>query len=546
MKADVYGALPAEAAAAWPDQSAVHFKGLDITFSQLDKAIDVAARGLMALGVEAGDKVALLITNRPEFIVALFATFKVGAVAVPLNTRYRENDLAFVLGFSESKVLITVDRSGPVDYLSIVSAALPEVTAGKTGKTFDKFPHLEHVVVVGGLPPAGALSWSQLNGKAAAISPEQLARRAESVKPTDTALIIFTSGTTGTPKGVMHNHSALRACRDRAVLWGLKPGDCTIAYLPMFHVYGLGEIIFAAMVAGMRQIVMDTFDPHEALALIGEHKVEIIHGFDTHYADLMKALDQKPYDITSLRFGTFPSGSEGSIPIARAAQKRLCPTVTGSGMSEAWGWVTSGSLTDTEEQRCDTSGRAMPGIECRIVDPATGVPVPDGTTGEIVYRGYSIMQGYMRDPEATARTIDADGWLHSGDQGVMYPGGFVRFMGRYKEMLRVGGENVSPVGVENELMTLVPAIDQVAVVPYPDERLNEVVVAYVTAKPGAKLVPDEVMAACRGKIASFKIPRHVLLVDQLPMTASGKVQRTLLRQRALADVPQSQEHRADR
>ena len=546
MKAEVYGALPAEAAAAWPDQSALYFKGKDITFSELDRAIDVAARGLMALGVEAGDKVALLVTNRPEFVIAFFAALKVGAVAIPLNTRYRENDLAFVLGFSECKVLITVDRSGPVDYLSIVSAALPEVSTGKKSRTFDRFPHLESIVVVGGAQPPGTLSWNQLNDKAAEVSAEQLARRATSVRPTDTALIIFTSGTTGTPKGVMHNHSAMRACRDRAVLWGLRPGDCTIAYLPMFHVYGLGEIIFAAMVAGMRQIVMDVFDPHEALALIAEHKVQIIHGFDTHYADLMKALDEKPYDLSSLRFGTFPSGSDGSIPVARAAQKRLCPTVTGSGMSEAWGWVTSGSLTDTEEQRCDTSGRAMPGIECRIVDPVTGVPVPDGTTGEIVYRGYSIMQGYLRDPEATARTIDADGWLHSGDQGVMLPGGFVRFMGRYKEMLRVGGENVSPVGVENELLTLVPAIDQVAVVPYPDERLNEVVVAYVTAKAGKALEPDDVVAACRGKIASFKIPRHVLLVDQLPMTASGKVQRTLLRQRALVDVPQSQESRADR
>ena len=539
MKADVFGAVPAEAAEHWPNRSAVYFKGADHTFGELDKAVDQVARGLMALGIASGDKVALLITNRPEFIIAVYAVFKIGAVAVPLNTRYREQDLGYAVGFSECKLLIMVDQSGPVDYLSIIANVLPEVKAGKQVRDIDRFPFLENVVVIGNGQLPVSISWEQLIERGNDVAPELLAGRARAVRPSDTALIAFTSGTTGNPKGVMHNHGALRACRERAKLWTLKPGDCALNYLPMFHVYGLSELVIGSMIAGVRQVVMEAFDPCEALELIEQQRVQIIHGFDTHYSDLMRALDQKPRDVSSLVFGTFPSGLESSIPVAREVQTRLCPTVTGSGMSESWAWVTKSVLSDTEDQRCATSGTPMDGIEILIVDPVTKKSIPNLVPGEILYRGYSLMQGYFRDPEATARTIDSDGWLHSGDQGLMRPDGFVRFLGRYKEMLRVGGENVSAAGVENELMSLVPEIDQVAVVPYPDARLNEVVVAYVVPKPGSNLKAEKIQSACRGKIASFKIPRHVVFVDELPMTASGKVQRTILRERALTDIPGS-------
>jgi fatty-acyl-CoA synthase len=544
MQDDIFGALPAEAAARWPDKIAVHFKGADHSFAELSEAVDGVARGLMALGIERGDKVALLITNRPEFIVAVYAVFKIGAVAVPLNTRYREKDLAYVVGFSECKLLIAVDGSGPVDYLAIIANVLPEMKVGRLVKDIDRFPYLENVVLIGNKQRPAGISWQQLIASGVGVPPERLAERANAVRASETALIAFTSGTTGNPKGVMHNHSALRGCRERIALWGLQPGDCALNYLPMFHMYGLSELVIGSMIAGIRQVVMEAFDPHQALDLIEQQRVQIIHGFDTHYQDLMRALEQKPRDVSGLKFGTFPSGLDSSLPVAHAAQVRLCPTVTGSGMSESWAWVTMSTLSDTEDQRCTTSGKPMDGIEILIVDPVTNKPVPDMVPGEILYRGYSLMQGYFRDAEATARTIDSDGWLHSGDQGLMRPDGFVRFLGRYKEMLRVGGENVSAAGVENELMSLVPDIDQVAVVPYPDPRLNEVVVAYVVTKSGATLPPEDIQNACRGKIASFKIPRHIVFVDELPMTASGKVQRTILRERALSDIPNSQIDRA--
>ncbi|HEX7922467.1 MAG TPA: AMP-binding protein [Bradyrhizobium sp.] len=544
MESEVFGNLPAQAAARWPNSPAVWFKGVDHSFAELDAAIDEAARGLIALGIAPGDKVALLITNRPEFIVALYAVFKIGAVAVPLNTRYRERDLAYVVGFCECKLLISVDRSGPVDYLSLIAEMLPAVADGQKDGGTGSFPHLRHLVVIGSERPAGCLIWGELIARADAVSRGQLAARAAGVRASDTALIVFTSGTTGNPKGVMHNHSALRGCRERVARWRMQPGDCALNYLPMFHMYGLSELVIGSMVAGVRQVVTEVFDAGEALDLIEQQRVQIIHGFDTHYQDLMRALDAKPRDLSSLKFGTFPSGTEGSVPIARAVQGRLCPTVTGMGMSESWAWATMSTLADDEDQRCMTSGRPLEGIEIMVIDPATRAPLPPTVPGEILYRGYSLMQGYFRDPEATARAIDSNGWLHSGDQGVMHPDGFVRFLGRYKEMLRVGGENVSAAGVENELMSLVPEIGQVAVVPYPDPRLNEVVVAYVVGSPGASLRAETIQNACRGKIASFKIPRHVIFVDELPMTASGKVQRTILRDRALTDVPNSAIERA--
>lgn len=544
MNPEVFGALPAIAAERWRDRVAISFKGADLSFGDLDDAVDRVARGLMALGIGRGEKVALLVTNRPEFIVAVFAIFKIGAVAVPLNTRYRDKDLAYVLEFSECKLLIAVDQSGPVDYLSIIGNVLPAAGVQAQVGVAGRFGKLDSLVVIGDRRLPGSVSWVELIAAGADVAPAALAERAGAVKPSDTALIVFTSGTTGNPKGVMHNHGPLRACREHARLWPMEPGACALNYLPMFHLYGLSELVIGCMIAGVRQVVMEAFDAHEALALIEAQRVQIIHGFDTHYADLLRALEHKPRDVSSLVFGTFPSGMDSTIPVAREVQKRLCPTVTGSGMSESWAWVTLSTLADSEEQRCSTSGRAMDGIEVRIVDPATRQAVPHMVPGEILYRGYSLMQGYYRDPAATARTVDADGWLHSGDQGIQRPDGFVRLLGRYKEMLRVGGENVSAAGVESELMSLVPEIGQVAVVPYPDARLSEVVAAYVVVKPGANLQAEQIQSACRGKIASFKIPRHVVFVDELPMTASGKVQRTILRERALTDVPRSDEVQA--
>ena len=262
----------------------------------------------------------------------------------------------------------------------------------------------------------------------------------------------------------------------------------------------------------------------------------MLHGFDTHYKELAEAHAQKPREVSSVRTGICAAGMSSSTPIARRARALFGPLVSGYGMSEIGVGVAIGALDSTEEQSCEASGYPAPGYEFRIVDPGTGADQPPSAPGEILARGYTLMHGYYRKPDATAAAIDAEGWLHTGDMGILRPDGHLRFLGRYKDMLKIGGENVDPMEVEAFLMAH-PAINLAAVVSYPDARLSEVGVAFVRGEPGHTLTETEVLAHCRGRIASFKIPRHVIFVDDFPMTGSGKIQKVKLRAQALDRLP---------
>jgi len=535
-KASRIGDLPGAAAALWPDAAAVSYYDRHLTFAQLSAGIDRAARALLARGVGPGDTVGLWVTNRPEFIIAFYAALRIGAVAAPMNTRYREHDLAYVVRMAEVKLLFVVERSGPVGYADILKAVVPGFDGQHFTGPAPSFPHLRDIVVIADTTSDAPASWERFLADAARTSDEAFGKAVAAVRAEDPALIIFTSGTTGNPKGVLHDHAFLRNIRERHEAWPLRAGDSVLNYLPMFHLFSMAEMVFGALCMGVRQVVMDTWEPERVVRLIESERIAGIHGFETHYADIMRAQERVRADLSSLRFGGFPSGMESSNAIALRAEQELCPVATGMGMSESGCYICVATLADSVEQRCTTSGKPMDGIECRIVDPQTGAEQPAGVEGEILFRGYTVMKGYFRNPEATAQAIDAEGWLHSGDRGYLRPDGFLQFLGRYKEMLKVGGENVSPAALEQELSALVPSIEQVAVVGIPDARLAEVPVAYVVAKPGMTCGIEDVQARCRGKIASFKIPRHVVLVDSLPMTASGKVQRVMLRDRAMAEL----------
>ena len=530
-----FGDLPAEAARRWPNGIAVSFRNTRLTFRDLDKQVDRAARALLARGVRKGDVVGLWMTNRIEFPIAFFAAMRIGAIVAPMNTRYREHDVAYALRLAECRLLFVVEQSGPVESAAMLKAVLPGFDGARIEETPD-FPHLKDIVVIADEPGDTSGSWARFLADAERVSTDELETAAASVTPVDIALIVFTSGTTGNPKGVMHNHSIVRNIRERHEKWPIRAGTAVLAFLPMFHLFGMSDNLLAGLLIGSHQIIMDLWEAEEALRLIETEKVAGLMGFETHYADLLRAQARLRRDLSSLRFGGLPAGMANSNAVAAEVQKALCPTVSGWGMSETGCYVFMSDLDDTQEQRCTTSGRPMPGLEVRIADPVTGTAQPDGVEGEILARGYTIMRGYFRDPEATAHTIDADGWLHSGDRGFLRPDGFMQFLGRYKEMLKVGGENVSPAALEQELSALVPSIEQVAVVGVPDARLMEVPCAYVVAKPGMDCSLADVQACCKGKIASFKIPRYVIQVDSLPMTASGKVQRVALRTRAVDEL----------
>ena len=528
------GSLPERAARRWGAREALYFNGRRWSFTELSRSVDRLARGLLALGVRPGEKVALWMVNRPEFIEAMFAVTKIGAILVPINTRLRTEDTAYILGQSDSTALLIADRSGPVDYLGMVKELAPSLRAGAVRE--ERFKHLRLVVSAGEAPRAETVHWSAVQAAGDAVDPATLRARADAVDPDATAFFMYTSGTTGFPKGAMHDHAIVRNLVDRGFRMAITPTDTIMMYLPLFHLFGFSDGALMSMVTGARQVLTETFDPAESLALIEQERATIIHGFDTHYKELMEAHERSPRDVSSVRTGILATGMSSSVPIARKANKMFGRLLSGYGMSEFGVGAALSALDSTEEQCTEASGFPAPGYEIRVVDPVTGQDQPDGVPGEILVRSYMTMHGYFGKPAETAQALDRDGWLHSGDMGVMRADGHLRFMGRYKDMLKIGGENVDPMEVEAFLMSLV-GINLAAVVSYPDARLSEVGVAFVKREPGHSVTDAEVLAQCRGRIASFKIPRHVVFVDDFPMTSSGKIQKVKLREEALRRLP---------
>jgi len=527
------GTLPQRAAARWGAREALYFKGRRWSFAELSAGIDRLARGLIGLGVEPGEKVALWMVNRPEFIEAMFAVMKIGAVLVPINTRLRTEDTAYILGQSDSSVLLIADRSGPVDYLGMVRELAPSLRAGAPNE--GRFKHLR-LIVSAGDPHPETLAWTAAQAAGDRVDDAALVARAGAVEPDATAFFMYTSGTTGFPKGAMHSHAIVRNLVDRAFRMAITPADTIMMYLPLFHLFGFSDGVLMSMVTGARQVLTETFDPDESLALVERERATILHGFDTHFKELMEAHARSPRDVSSVRTGILATGMSSSVPIARKARTVLGRFLSGYGMSEFGVGAALSALDSTEEQCTEASGFPAPGYEIRVVDPESGRDQPPRVPGEILVRSYMTMQGYYGKPAETAQALDRDGWLHSGDMGVMREDGHLRFMGRYKDMLKVGGENVDPMEVEAFLMSLA-GINLAAVVSFPDARLSEVGVAFVRREPGTPLTDAEVLAQCKGRIASFKIPRHVIFVDDFPMTSSGKIQKVKLREEALKRLP---------
>ena len=534
-KSRILGNLPGEAARHWGQRPALTFQGRRWTFSEQAAEIDRVARGLVALGIQPGEHVCIWLNNCPQWVFLMFALAKIGAVQIPVNTRFRTADLAYVLKQSNSTTLITHDVSGPIAYLDMVRELVPLETAqGTQGISSAEYPHLRRVIVNAETPQAGTVSWADLLAGAAVVPQTQVDARAQAVTADDTVFMMYTSGTTGFPKGVLRNHSFIQNQVDRIGRIGTTKHDVFINYLPLFHIFGYVDGPLMSVLVGNHQVLMETFDADAALDLVQSERGTQVHGFETHLKDLSDAQLRRPRDLSSLRAGIFAVGMQSAVPVARRAGTVLAPlqTVTAYGMTEVGQNSLLGDLNSTEEQRCETSGYPSPGYQVRVVDPQTGADQPHGVQGEIVMKTYAMMQGYYNQPEATAKAFDAEGWFHSGDAGYTRPDGYVRLLGRYKDMLKVGGENVDPMEVEGHLLSH-PGVAKVAVVGFPDERLNEVPVAFVQPVPGAGLTPEAVIEHCKGKIASFKVPRRVVLVEDLPMTATGKIQKAKLREEAL-------------
>lgn len=525
------GGILAEAAARWGDREAFSFAGERWTYAEFDAATNRVAKALIASGVRPGERVALWMTNRPEWLFLMFAIARVGACIVPLNTRYRTDDVSYTVRQSRSATLVTLDRSGPIDYQGMLAASMPRIARGAAGLDVETYPDLRRIVVVGGPPRlAHASAWETFLADGDTVSDADLEARARAVDPEGLMMICYTSGTTGHPKGVMHSHRPIRNTHERGAIMGYTPHEVHMNYLPLFHIYGFSEIAMMCVLFGSRHVMMDVFDAEHALDLAETEGATVLHGFEAHWLDLLTAQTRRARNL-KVRIGTLPSGVESTIPIAERVQDVFCPTISGFGMSEVWAFVGVSNPSHTREQRVHASGVPMIDYEFRVIDPETGKDQPPDVAGELLVRGYAVMKGYWDQPQATRETIDSEGWIHTGDVARLRADGHCVFLGRYKDMLKVGGENVSPAEVEAYLRTM-PELMDAAVVAYPDPRLSEVPVAFVIRKPGESVAAETLLGRLRGKIAGYKIPKHVIFCDSYPMTASGKIRKVELREQA--------------
>jgi fatty-acyl-CoA synthase len=522
-----YGSLTIDAARKWPSRTALEYEDRRWTFAEVDDEVRKVAKALINFGVAPKSHVGIWITNRPEFIFLFFAIVRIGAVAVPLNTRWRQSDLQSGMEVVDLDYLFSETRSGPIEYEKILAAAVAESSADCRRLSFDR------VVTLAEPEHTSARSWDQFVAGASNIADALLDERTRAVSPDDLCTIIFTSGSTGRPKGVMLSHRGIRSATDRATMLGMTRNDIQINYLPLFHNYSLAWITIQNMITGASQILMHRFDAEEVLRLITTRKVTMLHGFEAHFYALVGAMEAHPhrYDLSSLRVGSHSVGSESGLALIRKVQTMFCRTLSGYGMSETWSAVTCDHPQDLAmEDACHAVGYPLPGVELKIVDLHTKKELPEGRSGEISVKATSMMLGYYRNEPETRKAVSDTGWLYTGDAGFIRPDGRLRYLGRYKDLIRVGGENVDPTEIEALLMN-VEGVQQAVTVAAPDEQLTEIVAAAIVPLPNYD--PDQIVAAIQsafaGRIASFKVPKRFKFLDQIPITGSEKVDRMKLR-----------------
>jgi len=505
------------AAERFGDRSALEDGDLRLSFRELADAGLRAARAFLAAGVEPRDRVAIWAPNVAEWVVAAIGLQSAGGVLVPLSTRFKAAEAGYVLRRSGARLLCTVGEFLGVDYAALLAG--------------EDLPALREIVTLRG-GSANATPWSDFLARGERMPAHHARERALAVAPGDLSDIIFTSGTTGNPKGVMTTHGQNLRVFD---VWsrgaGIREGDRYLIVNPFFHTFGYKAGWLACLQVGATAIPHAVFDAGAVLERIGKDRISVLPGAPTLYQSLLAHPDRAKVDLSSLRVAV-----TGAAPVPVELVERMRRelgfeiVVTAYGLTESSGTVSMCLPSDDAETISTTSGRAIPGVELRCVGK-DGHEVPRGEPGEIQVRGFNVMKGYWGDPAETAKAIDAEGWLHTGDIGVMDARGYLRITDRIKDMFIVGGFNCYPAEIEN-LMYGHGGIAQVAVVGIPDERQGEVGMAFVVPKPGAELTPEAVIAWCREHMANYKVPRRVEIVAALPTNPSGKVLKYELRKRA--------------
>lgn len=522
----------------FPDQYAFKYTTLDYTrtYKEFRDDVDEFARALLAMGVKPGYKVAVWATNVPEWYISFWATTKIGAVLVTVNTAYKIHEAEYLLKQSDTHTLIMVERNLDSDYAGIIKELCPELENVEEGESLHskRLPFLRNVVTIG-FSMTGAMTFEQAKEKSKLVPIEEVYRLASKVDKDDVCNMQYTSGTTGFPKGVMLTHHNVvnngKCIGDRM---DLSTADRMMIQVPMFHCFGMVLAMTATMTHGGTCLPLPYFSAKASLACINNERITAFHGVPTMFIAMLEHPDFEKTDFSYMRTGIM-AGSPCPISAMRdVVNKMNMKEITiVYGQTEASPGCTMSSTDDSIEVRVATVGRPLPEIECKIIDPETGKDCPDGVNGEFVARGYNVMKGYYKMPKETAQAIDKEGWLHTGDLACKDPDGNFRITGRLKDMIIRGGENIYPKELEEFIYTN-PKVKDVQVIGVPDEQYGEEIMAYIILKDGESMTEDEMREFVKSHMARHKVPRYIEFTDSFPMNAAGKILKYKMRENAVA------------
>jgi fatty-acyl-CoA synthase len=513
-------------------------RNLRFTYSQFNHRVNQLAKGLMSIGVKPGDKVGIWANNVPDWSTFMYATAKIGAILVTVNTSYKLTELEFLIRNADLHTLCIIDGYRDSDYVNMTFELVPELKTSVRGELFsEKFPVLKNVIFIGPQKHKGMYNTHELILLGSYLPDDELNKAKEKVNCHDVVNMQYTSGTTGFPKGVMLSHyNILNNGYATGECMQFTQADRLLVCVPLFHCFGCVLAMCAVITHGSTMVFVEDFDPLMVLASVQKEKCTALYGVPTMFIAELNHPMFDMFDLSSLRTGIMAGSLCPIETMNQVMGKMNCrDLIIVYGLTESSPGMTATRTTDRPEIRATTVGTNFPGVEVKVVDPETGKECAPEVQGEICCRGYNVMKGYYNNPEATANAIDKDGWLHSGDLAVKTTEGFYRITGRIKDMIIRGGENIYPREIENFLY-LMPQIEMVEIAGIPDEKYGEIVGAFIKLRAGKTLTQEEVQEYCRGKISRHKIPRHVIFIDEFPKTASGKIQKYKLREMGLEYV----------
>ncbi len=504
------------------------------TWKELNDEADLIARGMMSLGVKKGDHVAIWATNTPEWILTLFAAAKIGAVLVTVNTNFKIFELEYLLRQSDTKLLVMIGGFKNNDYVATVNELLPELKTTSGEIESERLPFLKRVVFAGKETPEGMLNFEDLKILGGDFPVEIYEENKKTLNTHDVVNMQYTSGTTGFPKGVMLTHYNILN-NGKTIGDGMKftKNDKLCITVPFFHCFGLVLAMMACITHGTTMVPVERYSPVPVMNAISVEKCTAVHGVPTMFIAMLEHAQFNNFDFSSLRTGIM-AGSPCPIEVMKKVidKMNMREIVIVFGQTEASPGCTMTTTSDSIDKRVNTVGRAFPGVECKIIDPETGDELPVNTPGEFCARGYNIMKGYYKMPEATAQAIDKDGWLHTGDLCTVDEDGYYKVVGRIKDMIIRGGENIYPKEIEECLYTC-DKVSDVQVIGVPSEAYGEEVMACVILKEGEEMTEEEVKEFVGARMAKHKVPRYVRFVDSFPTNAAGKIQKFKMREEAI-------------